>query len=297
MRVIFAHTLAVAAIAAHHAAAFVVPSGISSGKALARPCSRVSAAAPLRMGLSEWVPGSVKGLFGKSKAQAGRARDEGAALFRQLGVAADASFEEIQEATARLKSKYAGDRKQQVRIDKLKDDIMDLRLRQRMSKTAPVSSGVMAAQEAERYLANRKKGPLVPTWTRGWIKLPDKAWAAEALYPFTLFGVFGVIFPSGSKLLIAVSALFCAARMSQRDAPPMEKNDLGQYGAIPPPSRATVVATLFVTVTAGVLGVPLGALLCRTFGQSILVAESWTIAGMQILFALSALFFSTFRKK
>jgi hypothetical protein len=72
----------------------------------------------------------------------------------------------------------------QVRIEKLKDDINQLRLQQRIRNTAPVSSGVLAAQEAERSIARRKKGPRVPAWTRGWILLPDKEWAISAVYPF-----------------------------------------------------------------------------------------------------------------
>eukprot|EP00953_Heterococcus_sp_UTEX-ZZ885_P001201 1152-Heterococcus_DN1.PRE.1 len=132
-----------------------------SGRALAT--SRVAHTAPLQMALSDWVPQPVKRIIGSvsnKKASSAPARGgskEGVALFRQLGVSEDATFEEIQDAVDRLKVKYSTDRKQQIRLDKIKDEIMDLRLKQRMSKQSPRAGGVMQAEEAEKFLATRGK--------------------------------------------------------------------------------------------------------------------------------------------
>jgi hypothetical protein len=66
---------------------------------VARPC-----VAPLHMGLSDWVPKPIKGVCanifgsgGSKRASSNGNREEGAALFRQLGVSSDADYEEVQE--------------------------------------------------------------------------------------------------------------------------------------------------------------------------------------------------------
>jgi hypothetical protein len=90
------------------------------------------------------------------------------------------------QAVDRLKLKYSTDRKQQIRLDKIKDEIMDLRLKQRMSKQSPRAGGVMQAEEAERFLAARgkKKVFVIPAWTKGWILLPNKDYIGECFYTF-----------------------------------------------------------------------------------------------------------------
>lgn len=61
-----------------------------------------------------------------------RLKQEGAKLYRDLGVAEDATFEEIQEATANLLAKYGDDLKKKVKVEITKDKIMQLRLNQRL---------------------------------------------------------------------------------------------------------------------------------------------------------------------
>ena len=61
-----------------------------------------------------------------------RLKQEGAKLYRELGVAEDATFEEIQEATATLLARYDGDLKKRVKVEITKDKIMQLRLNQRL---------------------------------------------------------------------------------------------------------------------------------------------------------------------
>jgi len=64
--------------------------------------------------------------------EARRLKQEGAQLYRDLGVAEDATFEEIQEATATLLARYEGDLKKKVKVEITKDKIMQLRLNQRL---------------------------------------------------------------------------------------------------------------------------------------------------------------------
>jgi hypothetical protein len=77
-----------------------------AGRALAT--STVAHTAPLQMALSDWVPQPVKRIISSvsgKKASSAPARGgskEGVALFRQLGVSEDATFEEIQDVSSQL---------------------------------------------------------------------------------------------------------------------------------------------------------------------------------------------------
>lgn len=61
-----------------------------------------------------------------------RLRQEAALLYRDLGVAEDATYEEIQEATSILLARHEGDIKKKVKIEMTKDKIMQIRLNQRL---------------------------------------------------------------------------------------------------------------------------------------------------------------------
>jgi hypothetical protein len=94
-----------------------------------------------------------------------------------------------------------------------------------------------------------------------------------------------------------VSAIFAAAKISGREAPPPPTDESGRMGAVNTVNRSTIIATLLVVGTFGFSGVPLGKALCSTFGQSVLLAESWKLVAVQFNFFIAALLFSTYRKK
>lgn len=70
--------------------------------------------------------------------QARRFKQERAKLHRQLGIAEDATYEEIVEATDRLMAANADDLKNKVKIEIAKDRILQLRLNERMAGLAQV---------------------------------------------------------------------------------------------------------------------------------------------------------------
>jgi hypothetical protein len=107
----------------------------------------------------------------------------------------------------------------------------------------------------------------------------------------------GAFFAGAGQLWIMVSIIFAAAKISQREAPPAPTDEMGRMGGMTGPNTSTVVATLLVIGVAGFGGVPLGKLLCNTFGQSVLLAESWKLVAIQLNFFIAALLFSTYRKK
>ena len=83
--------------------------------------------------------------------EARRLKAESAKLHRELGIAEDATFEEIQEATQTLinKAEAAGDPKKKIKIEIAKDKIMQIRLNERLAGVAHVTEDAAAQSAAE----------------------------------------------------------------------------------------------------------------------------------------------------
>lgn len=83
--------------------------------------------------------------------EARRLKAESAKLHRELGIAEDATFEEIQEATQTLinKAEAAGDPKKKIKVEIAKDKIMQIRLNERLAGVAHVTEDAAAQSAAE----------------------------------------------------------------------------------------------------------------------------------------------------
>ena len=93
---------------------------------------------------------------------------------------------------AQLKLKYKGDKKKCITFDRIKDDILDLRLKQRQASAARGGS-VLQAEERERAMsAGKKRKPFrIPAWTKGWVLLPDKEHAQSCAYTHSESSFYG----------------------------------------------------------------------------------------------------------
>ena len=119
--------------------------------------------------------------------------------YRMLGLAEDASYDEIEAAYNELVSKYEGNMKQKIKLQVAKDEIMDDRLRAvtsgRFKGTAPVNP------------FERPEGPkpliTIPPALQGFMELPTTEYALKNA------GVFGVI-----GLLPLLSASFASTSVS-----------------------------------------------------------------------------------
>ncbi|CAM9639381.1 unnamed protein product [Chrysoparadoxa australica] len=240
--------------------------------------------------------GPVKGLFGKGKAKTkvgGKA--EGAGLYRSLGVQEDADFEEIQAAFLRLKEKHKGDRKTIVKYEKIKDDILDLRLKQAMAGTLKMSTQAQQVDRAMSMMENRKKKFKMPAWTQGWFVFPDKAHFLQCAWYHGFFGLFATIFPSAVMGCTALGALCAGANSINRGAPPVQKDEAGQLIAFNRPAGISIAATIGLVALGVVTGNVLGQILCASVGEALIVQESWTCLGMQFNLFFLSLFISTWK--
>lgn len=181
------------------------------------------------------------------------AKIEGSELFRFLGVPPSADYDEVQEAVATLKEKYAGDKKKLMKIDVTKDKIAELRLRQRMRGTLAVTSDVAyldrQAQKREQQALKRSWEVNKPKWVRRipymWIppweiknikNFNDRKWALSHCRRASIFfGVFAFItifFPKFIGQVRLIAPFLFLAHLAQRGRPPPVKDDSGMYGEV-----------------------------------------------------------------
>ena len=85
----------------------------------------------------------------KKDREARRLKTESAKLHRELGIAEDATFEEITEATESMLAKVEGDIKAKIRIEVAKDRIMQIRLNERLAGLTKLTTEAAAMSAAE----------------------------------------------------------------------------------------------------------------------------------------------------
>lgn len=104
---------------------------------------------------SSTIPNPLNSLpWNVAKAQKKKARNlkiESANLHRQLGIAEDATFEEIQEVTNKLilQAEKDGDIKKKIKVEVAKDRIMQIKLNERLAGLTAVTEDAKAQSRLE----------------------------------------------------------------------------------------------------------------------------------------------------
>merc|ERR1712071_234997 len=154
-----------------------------------------------------------------------RMKQEAALLYRELGVAEDAKFEEIQEATATLLLRYENDLKKRVKVEITKDKIMQIRLNQRLSgisrENADAAASSYLADDAEEF-KNQPKEWSPPKWSQGLIVKPSSMWWNNCVIFFGGLAALGIFIPSQAEGIPMLSLLLTAGMMANRGTPPTE---------------------------------------------------------------------------
>ncbi|CAM9678711.1 unnamed protein product [Ascophyllum nodosum] len=254
----------------------------------------------MTMGLADAVPGPLKTVFTKKpKPASRRARTEGAELYRTLGVTPDADYVDVMAAVERLKKKYAEDRKQIIRIEKAKDDIMTLRLNQAVKgniKSSEEAREMDSYQSAkETYLKKKNSLLKVPAWAQGWFEWPDRAHFTQCAYRHGFMAVFGGAFPSAGVSLQALGGASCFALTMNRNSPPLKRDDNGQVAEIRLPAKKTIALSFITVVLCVVAGNFFGGYAANWFGEYYLLRESYIAVAIQLCFLAAGATITTWR--
>lgn len=111
----------------------------------ALPATKASLSPSLPLTFFNKLPWNVKK---EQERQARRRNTERALLHRQLGIAEDATYEEIVAATDRLTAEAGSDLKRRVQIEVAKDKILQYRLNERLAGLAQAESKEARAMSA-----------------------------------------------------------------------------------------------------------------------------------------------------
>ena len=106
------------------------------------------AAAPAIPNPFKALPWNVKK---EQEREARRLKTESAKLHRELGIAEDATFEEIQEVTNKLimKAESEGDVKKKIKVEVAKDRIMQIKLNERLAGLTTLTEDAKAQSRLE----------------------------------------------------------------------------------------------------------------------------------------------------
>lgn len=148
-----------------------------------------------------------------------------AVLHREMGIPEDAPYEDLQAATDRLIMAAGQDIKKRLKVEKAKDEILHLRLNERMAGLTSVTSEAKSQTTYEREGAAEakeveKKSRPVPEWRDGIVVNPDEKWLKRTI---TIWGTFMVIpflnSGGGTPFLTIFQFIFLAGQLMWRGVP------------------------------------------------------------------------------
>jgi len=157
--------------------------------------------------------------------EARRLKAESAKLHRELGIAEDATFEEIQEATQALiaKAEADGDPKKKIKIEIAKDKIMQIRLNERLAGVAHVTEDAAAQSAAEAGSFDDDMedikddiGKATPSFFDGLIKKPDEAHKKNQIKTWGLLTLLCFVIPPIAQQVGFVNWIFAGTQIMNR---------------------------------------------------------------------------------
>jgi len=202
-------------------------------------------------------------------------RLERSKMHRELGIAEDATYEEICEATDNMILLADGDRKRKIQIEVMKDKILQARLNERLAglvsdivdedakyQSAFDEDGNKMEDEVNASLMekqNPKKEWQAPAWTKGLVVKPNEEHVKGQVRLWGIMSLMGLALPPFINYCNRFSWLICIAQLSFRGMP---KSDVGggtfalQFGEGPGGKKHLKVAWLLgmgVTILGGAL--------------------------------------------
>jgi multisubunit Na+/H+ antiporter MnhC subunit len=193
--------------------------------------------------------------FGKKKASSAPA-SSGPNPYRALGVAENATYDDVEAAVKRLSIKYADDRKKLMMLDVHKDRIFEDRLQQRMS-------GALTPKIKDSpydLKPKPKKRFVIPEWAQGVVKLPDLAYIRRTAIIMGIFILLGFVTPTLAGSCMGMAFIAGAGFLYNRGLPEPVKDEYGGIGEVRPVKHSVVLKTLVINFTMAATFFGLGQL-------------------------------------
>lgn len=196
--------------------------------------------------------------FGRkaSKSREKASASSGPNPYRALGVAENATYDDVEEAVKRLSIKYADDKKKLMMLDVHRDRIFEDRLQQRMSGTlTPKIKDSPYDRKPEP-----KKRFVMPEWAKGIFRLPDVAYARRTGIIMSIFIGLGFLTPTLAGSCMGMAFIAAAGFLYNRGLPEPVRDEYGAVGEVRPVKHRIVLKTLIINVLVAATFFGLGQL-------------------------------------
>jgi len=179
--------------------------------------------------------------------------DEQEDAFRTLGIAPEASYDEIMDSYMDLQERYDGDASMLAKIEESKETVINLRLQQRMS-------GAKAQYEGQLSREDVKAPPKTPPWVilndyRKMLILPP-----SPKYALKVIGLMGGltlatwIAPTTAGTICLINVVSGMGFIYNRGEVEVVRDDFGQIGEIRPMKPKPFMLTSGITLVAWIAG-------------------------------------------
>lgn len=199
-----------------------------------------------------------------------RLRTESATLHRELGLAEDATFEEIQEVVGLMitKAESEGDIKKKIKVEIAKDKLMQIKLNERLAGLATLTEDAKAqsrleeADEDDEDLFPEEK-PSREFKLPGFldiIRKPDEKWRNKQVKVFGVMTLICWILPPMAEKIMMINWLFAAGQVGRRGMSDNIEGDFNPYeGKRTKPHQRTAIflagfVWLSLKIWVGLLG-------------------------------------------
>lgn len=167
----------------------------------------------------------------EAEREARKLKTEASNLHRQLGIAQDATYEEITQVTSDLISKYEaeGDIKGKIKVEIAKDKILQIRLNERLAGLTTLTEDAKAQSRLEEIDEDeddelypdkvKSREWRVPRFMEGLIQKPDVAYRNRQIKVFGLMTLVCFVLPPMTEKIIMINWLFAAGQIGRRGMP------------------------------------------------------------------------------
>lgn len=166
----------------------------------------------------------------EAEREARKLKAEASTLHRQLGIAEDATYEEITEVTSSLIAKYEaeGDIKGKIKVEIAKDKILQIRLNERLAGLTTLTDDAKAQSRLEEIDEDdddlypeevKSREWRVPRFMEGLIQKPDVAYRNRQIKVFGIMTLVCFVLPPMTEKIIMINWLFAAGQIGRRGMP------------------------------------------------------------------------------
>eukprot|EP00929_Paragymnodinium_shiwhaense_P071388 TRINITY_DN36299_c1_g5_i1.p1 TRINITY_DN36299_c1_g5~~TRINITY_DN36299_c1_g5_i1.p1 ORF type:complete len:318 (+),score=87.46 TRINITY_DN36299_c1_g5_i1:84-1037(+) len=177
-------------------------------------------------------------------------------LYRTLGLADDATREQVQRAAARLRRKYSEGEEALERVERANLLIMGrlVSKKEEAFKKQQQANRLREFGDTPRRLMVKTMGKYLPPGVNRMMEMPDGKHFQRASVLLGAFALLGLCVPTQTSNFVALSGASALGLIYARNRPEPVKDEMGAPGQVQKLNFKEMAATIAVVVIAGLIG-------------------------------------------